>query len=80
MPFLPALASVTAKIIASLAVWPEVMKFFMPSITKRSPRRTARVARLAASDPTCGSLSRKAASSRPEAAGRRNSSFCRTVP
>jgi hypothetical protein len=52
---LGALGSVRATIIPNLATWASVVHTFWPLSTHSSPSRTARVARLATSEPAPGS-------------------------
>jgi hypothetical protein len=80
MPRLPAAGSVTATMNARSALRPAVMNCFVPSITQRAPFFTARVVNAAASEPACGSVSRKALDCTPEASGLSNRSFCASVP
>ena len=71
MPRLPAAGSVTASSTATDAERPDVMNVLVPLTTQRSPRRTARVRRFARSEPACGSVKSRHASSSPPATGRR---------
>ena len=80
MPFFPAALSVTANTTATSAFLPVVMNCLTPFSTKPSPRRSARVAIAAASDPTCGSVRQKQPSFSPRASGARKRSFCASVP
>ena len=80
MPFLPAAALVTAKMMAISAFLPEVMNCFTPFNTHSFPSSLALVLMAPASEPTCGSVRQKAPSCRPLATGLRNFSFCASVP
>ena len=56
------------------------MKFFVPFSTQASPSRRAVVRIAAASLPDAGSESAKHPSFSPLASGRRNRSFCASLP
>src|SRR5579862_2656908 len=80
MPRRPAAGSVTAKIIATCAVEPEVMNCFVPLSTQRLPGRLALVLRAAASEPAPGSVRQKHESMSPAAIGFRKRCFCYAEP
>src|SRR5579872_5299689 len=80
MPLRPALGSVTAKIIATCAVEPEVMNCLVPLSTQRLPCRLALVLIAAASEPAPGSVKQKHDSISPAAIGFRKRCFCSSEP
>ncbi len=66
MPWCPGAPPVRAKSSTRSAQVPLVMNILAPSMTYSSPSRTARVARLAASDPVPGSVRPKQPTASPE--------------
>jgi len=80
IPLLPAALSVRANTIATSAFAPLVMNCLTPFRTYASPRRSARVAIAAASDPVCGSVRQKQPRRSPRASGGSRRSFCASVP
>ncbi len=66
-PFLPSSGSVTANTIATAARLPLVTNCLLPFSTQRPSRCTARVRRLFASLPACGSVRQKQPILRPAA-------------
>jgi hypothetical protein len=56
------------------------MNCFTPFSTQPLPRRSARVLRLEASDPACGSVRQNAPSTSPFAIGFSQRSFCSSEP
>ncbi|MNP38045.1 hypothetical protein D3C76_1315300 [compost metagenome] len=79
-PFLPSSGSVTAKTMASLARLPLLTNCFAPLITHWPSRSSARVRRLCASDPACGSVRQKQPIACPLARSVSQNSFCACVP
>ncbi|MCY1465185.1 hypothetical protein D9M71_832970 [compost metagenome] len=65
MPFLPRSGSVAANTTATPARWPEVMNCLLPLSTQPLSVKRARVRRLWASEPACGSVRQKAPISSP---------------
>jgi hypothetical protein len=80
MPRLGEPGSVTAKTSAMSALRPEVMNCFTPFSTQPLPFLTARVLRLDASEPACGSVRQKAPRISPRASGFSHFSFCSVEP
>ncbi|MNP38632.1 hypothetical protein D3C76_1321560 [compost metagenome] len=74
MPFLPSSGSVTAKTMASPARRALLTNCLAPLITQCSPCSSARVRRLWASEPACGSVRQKQPITCPLA--RRSSQVC----
>ena len=72
--------SVRASSIPQRARSGEEVHTFWPVTTHSSPSRSARVARLARSEPAPGSLKSWHHSSSPRSIGARNRSFCASVP
>ncbi|MNQ49993.1 hypothetical protein D3C85_639180 [compost metagenome] len=79
-PFLPSSASVTAKTMASLARLPLLTNCLAPLSTQCSPCSSARVRRLCASEPACGSVRQKQPIARPAARSGSQVSFCAWLP
>ena len=79
-PFLPSSGSVTANTMATPARLPLVTNCFEPFRTQRPLRNTARVFRLLASLPACGSVRQKQPILRPAAMSGRYLFFCASLP
>ena len=77
---LGALASVRASRIPQSDRWAEEFHTFCPFTTNSSPSRSARVARLARSDPAPGSLNSWHHTTSPRSMGFRWRAFCSSVP
>ena len=69
-----------AKRRATSAHVPLVMNIFEPVSNQSPPSRTARILRLAASEPVSGSVSAKQASASPEHSRGSQARFCSSVP
>ena len=80
MPFLPRSGSVTANTIAIAARLPLVMNCLAPRKIHWPFLSTARVLRLFASDPACGSVKQKQPIFFPMARSFRYADFCASVP
>ncbi len=79
-PFLPSSGSVTANTIATLARLPLVTNCLLPFSTQRPSFSTARVLRLFASLPACGSVRQKQPTLRPAAMSGSHAFFCASDP
>ena len=79
-PFLPRSGSVTANTIATPARLPLVTNCLLPFNTQRPSRSTARVRRLLASLPACGSVRQKQPILRPAAMSGSQAFFCASLP
>ncbi len=79
-PRLPSSGSVMAKTIATAARDAFEMNCLLPSSTQRPSLSTARVRRLLASEPACGSVRQNEPIMRPEASPRSQRSRCASVP
>ena len=79
-PFLPSDGSVTAKTTASFARRAFEMNCFVPSSTQPPPLSVARVRRLFASLPACGSVRQKQAMARPLASSGSHCLLLRLAP
>jgi hypothetical protein len=79
-PFLPSSGSVTAKTIATAARLPLVTNCLLPLRIQRPSRSTARVFKLLASLPACGSVRQKQPILRPAAMSGSQAFFCASLP
>ncbi|MNF95021.1 hypothetical protein D3C84_777570 [compost metagenome] len=79
-PFLPSSGSVTAKTMASLARLPLLTNCLAPLSTHWPSRSSARVRRLCASEPACGSVRQKQPMAWPLARSGNQLSCCTEVP
>ena len=71
MLLIPRSPDVLAATVSTSATGALVTHVLVPRSTQRSPRRSARVARLATSEPASGSVMAKVATSSPRSAGAR---------
>ena len=71
MFFMPRSSDVLAATVRTSATGAFVTHVLAPRSTQRSPRRSARVVRLATSEPAFGSVSAKVATISPRSAGTR---------